>query len=206
MATSRQKVARGYAQEHRTVPASLRGLALAVVALVGATALGGRAEGRPAPPASKGAQELALCAKDPATWKKTRGGRGKLTFDAKSGAFTFVAHGLLPATDYALVRYADEPPKAHLLARGRSGPGGGLKLAGHWTEWTRKIWLVLDNDITGEPGPLGPESEAVFHDWNPRSYLFEEKLLGVPCDCEEGKAGTKSARQPKRQARQGGVR
>jgi hypothetical protein len=148
--------------------------------------------------------ELSLFAKDPVTWKVIKGGgRGKLTYDQRNGAFTFVAQGLLPGTEYALVRYTDAPPKAHLLARGRSGANGGLKVAGNWSEWTGKIWLVLGEDVEGEPGPCGPKSQATIRHWNPQSYLFEEKLLGVACDCPEEKPTTNSAWRPKRQNRQG---
>ncbi len=124
--------------------------------------------------------KLLLLAKDPVTWKPIAGGAaGTLSYREQNGEFVFAAGGLAPSTGYALVRYGDLPDKADLLAEGKSDREGALRLAGVWTQWTKKIWLVLRADLARSG------NQATATAWRPERYLFEEKELGIPCVCEE---------------------
>ena len=132
-------------------------------------------------PVSTGKKKLLLFAKNPATWKIVRGrGNGKMVYHAASGAFTLNASGLRSGTAYTLVRYADEAPKVELLAGGESDRQGRLRLAGTWRDWTKKFWLVTTKDVQGTAGMAGTLTA-----WHPERYLFEEKPLGISCDCPE---------------------
>jgi hypothetical protein len=133
------------------------------------------------PPATSGKKKLLLFAKHPATWAIVKGGgSGKLIYREATGAFTLNAAGLHPGSSYALIRYADAPPRAEILARGTSDEHGCLELAGVWRNWTRKFWLVSGEDVVGRSGAAGS-----LRAWRPDRYLFEEKLLGIDCKCPE---------------------
>ncbi|GFO68401.1 hypothetical protein GMLC_19800 [Geomonas limicola] len=128
-----------------------------------------------------GKKKLLLFAKDPATWQVVRGGAsGKLVYRESRGTFTLSAAGLQPRAAYALVRIEEEPPAGQVVARGVSDSQGRIELTGTWRDWTRKFWLVSGEDVSGTVG--GP---AALRAWHPGRYLFEEKPLGVPCDCPE---------------------
>lgn len=157
-------------------------LLLLPLALLALTApLATAADAAPKPPVVTGKKKLLLFAKNPATWEIVKeGGAGKMVYHAASGAFTLNASKLRPRTAYILVRYADEPPKVELLARGESDQRGRLKLAGNWRDWTKKFWLVQASDVSGKTGAGGRLTA-----WRPEQYLFEEKELGIPCNCPE---------------------
>ncbi len=139
------------------------------------------AETPPKPPVGSGARRLLLFAKNPVDWAVAKsGGSGKLVYRAATGTFTLSAVGLHPRSSYALVRYADAPPKAEILARGISDEHGKLGMTGTWRNWTRKFWVVAGEDVAGSVGETG-----AFRAWRPERYLFEEKPLGVPCNCPE---------------------
>ena len=128
----------------------------------------------------QGQRRLSLFAKNPATWRIIEGGpRGTLSFDREGGAFTFVAGRLRPNTGYLLVRHTDGASSGDLLATGTSGRTGDLRLSGTWREWSGKIWLVpaADVSVSGRRGTLLA--------WRPEQILFEEKVLGIPCECDE---------------------
>jgi hypothetical protein len=133
-------------------------------------------------PTESGRKKLLLFAKNPADWSIVKnGGSGTLVYRPASGAFTLTATGLRTRSAYALIRYADRPPEAEILARGESDGRGGLELAGTWHNWTKKFWLVAGEDVTGTRGSAGS-----LRAWRPERYLFEEKQLGIPCACPEG--------------------
>jgi hypothetical protein len=124
---------------------------------------------------SNGAHKtLRLIAKHPGTWAVVKGGRGAISYRESTGDFTLNAEGLHFRARYALIRYADTPPRAEILARGMSDERGRLKLTGVWRNWTRKFWLVSGEDVIGKVGEVGS-----LRAWRPDRYLFEEKLLGV---------------------------
>jgi hypothetical protein len=126
-------------------------------------------------------KKLLLFAKNPSTWAIVKGGAsGRLTYREASGAFTLHAAGLHPGSSYALVRYADAPPKGEILARGTSDERGKLELNGVWRNWTKKFWLVAGEDVSGNAGEAG-----ILRAWRPERYLFEEKPLGIDCVCPE---------------------
>jgi hypothetical protein len=87
---------------------------------------------------------------------------------------------LAPMTGYALVRYADHPPCADLVAEGMTDRDGILQLKGTWRQWSRKFWLVQAADISRSGNRVTATA------WHPERYLFEEKDLGVPCNCPNG--------------------
>lgn len=125
-------------------------------------------------------RRLSLFAKDPATWQIiAEGARGTLSFDRESGAFTFIASRLHPDTGYLLVRPMDGAVSGDLLAMGTSGRTGELRLSGTWRDWSGKIWLIPSADVSliGRRGALSA--------WHPEQILFEEKVLGVPCECDD---------------------
>jgi hypothetical protein len=131
--------------------------------------------------AATGKKKLLLFAKNPATWAIVKnGGSGKLVYHEASGVFSLTASGLQPRSSYALVRYADAPPQGGILAKGTSDARGRLELHGVWRNWTRKFWLVAGEDVAGNAGETG-----TLHAWHPERYLFEEKPLGIPCNCPE---------------------
>ena len=131
--------------------------------------------------AATGKKKLLLFAKDPVSWAIVKnGGSGKLVFSEASGAFTLTAGGLYTRSSYALVRYADVPPHGEILVRGTSDARGRLELNGVWRNWTRKFWLVAGEDVAGNAGEAGS-----LRVWRPDRYLFEEKPLGIPCNCPE---------------------
>jgi hypothetical protein len=128
-----------------------------------------------------GRKKLLLFAKNPATWAiANNGGSGRLIYREATGAFTLNAAGLPPRSAYALIRYADAPPVAEILARGVSDKFGRLELTGVWRNWTRKFWLVSGEDVAGNVGEAGS-----MRAWRPDRYLFEEKQLGIVCTCPE---------------------
>lgn len=129
-------------------------------------------------------QTLTLHAKDPKTWRIVAGGgRGTLTYHTASGRFALSAQGLAPQTGYLLVRYAENPPLGEIVGQGRSDNGGALQLSGAWHDWTRKFWLVTASDVT-ELAPAGDRRQGRLSAWHPKDYLFEEKILGIPCVCD----------------------
>jgi len=131
--------------------------------------------------AAGGKKRLLLFAKNPVTWAIVRNGAsGKLIYSEASGAFTLYASGLPPRASYALVRFVDGPPHADILARGNSDAQGKLELGGTWRNWTKKFWLVAGEDLAGKVGEA-----ASLRAWRPERYLFEEKPLGVQCNCPE---------------------
>jgi len=130
----------------------------------------------PAPENSR--KSVRLFAKNPANWNIVKGGNGTLIYHEVSGAFTFNAAGLQPRSPYALIRYADAPPRAEILARGTSDGHGRLETSGIWRNWTGKFWLVTGEDLAGNVGESGS-----MRAWRPERYLFEEKQLGVACQC-----------------------
>lgn len=132
-------------------------------------------------PVATGKKKLLLFAKNPATWKIIKGGAsGKMVYHAATGAFTLNASGLRHHAAYTLVRFAGEAPKVDIVARGTSDGTGTLKLKGTWRNWTKKFWLVPSEDSRGKIGEAGTLTA-----WRPDRYLFEEKELGIPCDCPE---------------------
>ncbi|ABQ25761.1 hypothetical protein [Geotalea uraniireducens] len=138
-------------------------------------------ESRSKTPTSSAKKKLLLFAKNPATWAIVKGGAsGKMVYRESSGAFSLSAAGLRPRSAYAMIRYADAPPKAEILARGESDVRGNLELNGVWRNWTRKFWLVSGEDVVGLPGEAGS-----LRAWRPERYLFEEKQIGIPCQCPE---------------------
>ncbi|MBJ6725147.1 hypothetical protein [Geomesophilobacter sediminis] len=154
-------------------------LAIASALLLALTTIA-NAEPPPTAPAKSGKKRLLLFAKNPSSWTVVKGGaNGNLLYRASTGDFTLAAQGLAPRSRYALIRYADRPPQAEVLARGTSDDRGRLALRGRWENWTRKFWLVSGEDVEGTHG------SARLVNWRPERYLFEEKQLGTPCDCPE---------------------
>ena len=132
-------------------------------------------------PASSGRKKLLLFAKNPSSWSSIKqGGSGKMIYRESTGAFILNASGLRPRSAYALIRYADAPPKAEILARGETNSRGQLELRGTWRNWTCKFWLVPGEDVAGKVGEAGSLLA-----WRPEKYLFEEKQLGIACACPE---------------------
>ena len=131
--------------------------------------------------AATGKKKLLLFAKNPATWTIVKNGAGaKLVYSEATGAFNLSAAGLIPGGSYALVRYADAPPHGDILTRGTSDARGKLELGGVWRNWSKKFWLVAGEDVAGKVGEAGS-----LLSWRPERYLFEEKPLGIPCNCPE---------------------
>ena len=128
-----------------------------------------------------GKRKLLLFAKNPSTWSIIKNGaHGKLVYREATGTFTLTATGLQPRSSYALVRYADSPPIGDIVARGYSNENGSLELSGIWKNWTKKFWVVAGDDVSGNVGELG-----TLKSWRPERYLFEEKPLGIVCNCPE---------------------
>jgi hypothetical protein len=128
-----------------------------------------------------GKRKLLLFAKNPVTWAIVKGGaKGKVVYRESTGAFTLNAAGLRPRSAYTLIRYADTPPQVDILARGESDRQGNLEVRGIWRKWTKKFWLVPAEDAVGKVGEAGS-----LQAWRPDRYLFEEKPLGIPCNCPE---------------------
>lgn len=135
----------------------------------------------PKAPAGSGKKKLLLFAKNPATWAIIKNGAtGKMVYRESTGAFTLSAAGLRSGSAYALIRYADEPPKVEILAKGTTDKRGKLELSGNWHNWTKKFWVVPAEDVGGKVGEVGALAA-----WRPDRYLFEEKQLGIPCLCPE---------------------
>lgn len=127
-----------------------------------------------------GGKTLMLHAKDPGTWQIIEeGAAGRLVYDVDNGNFSFSAWGLAAETTYALVRHTDDPADGLLLAQGASDKDGELVLSGFWQDWTMKFWLVPTSDLSLDG------DRARLTGWHPDRYLFEYKILGVPCDCDE---------------------
>jgi hypothetical protein len=135
----------------------------------------------PLSPKSGGKRKLLLFAKNPATWSIVKGaGNGKLVYRETTGVFTLTAVQLQPRSSYALIRLAEAPSRAEIVARGTSDARGKLDLNGVWHIWKEKFWLVSGEDVAGNVG--GP---GALRAWRPERYLFEEKPLGVPSACPE---------------------
>ena len=139
------------------------------------------AEPYPKEPATGGRKRLLLLAKNPATWAIIKGGgSGKIVYREATGEFALHAEKLHPRSSYALIRYADAPPRAEIVARGTSDQRGRMELNGVWRNWTKKFWLVAGEDVAGSVGAAGS-----LRAWRPDRYLFEEKPLGSACACPE---------------------
>lgn len=135
-------------------------------------------------PANSGAhnqtsqETLRLFAKDPATWKIVpQGGKGLLSFNEKTGYFTFTAAKLMPLKEYSLVRHNEGETVGDLLARGLTDQAGKLILTGTWQLWRGKVWLVPTEHMAQSSGRFRLTV------WHPKQILFEEKVLGVVYPC-----------------------
>ena len=130
---------------------------------------------------ASGKKKLLLFTKNPATWSIVKNGAsGKMVYSESSGKFSLTATGVSPRSSYTLVRYADAPPQVQILAIGVSDTRGTLELSGAWHNWTKKFWLVPSEDVKGKVGSTG-----TLTNWRPERYLFEEKPLGIACQCPE---------------------
>lgn len=159
-----------------------------LVALTLLPLLTGRASGAPQCPADSGARSgtaqrtLKLFAKDPATWKIVpHGAGGVLSFNEKTGRFSFSAERLEPLRNYSLVRHDEGKKSGDLLARGVTDQAGALSLTGTWRVWRGKVWLVPTDHTARSSDRLRLTT------WRPGQYLFEEKVLGrdYPCNGKE---------------------
>lgn len=130
---------------------------------------------------ASGKKKLLLFAKNPATWGIVKNGAiGTMVYSESTSAFSLTATGVLPRSSYTLVRYADVPPQVEILATKASDASGKLELSGVWRNWTKKFWLVPSEDVKGKIGTVG-----TLANWRPERYLFEEKPLGIVCQCPE---------------------
>jgi hypothetical protein len=123
----------------------------------------------------------------------TDGASGKLMYKASpKPMFVFNAQGMAPATEYALISYA-EPwgSVSNVLGTAVSDDAGDVHIKGTWNvnnlvcneyptptseEYSgtgSKIWLVPTSDFTVSTG--------LFTAWNPTEYLFETKLVNTGC-------------------------
>lgn len=116
--------------------------------------------------------QLYLYEKDSA-WAPVEGGAwGQMTFGSNTDGsdFVFNGHGLVPDTDYTLIKYnGTDWPVAHCLASGTSNNGGKLNLSGVMDNYGDKVWLVLSSDVDCNADKL--------IDWNPSAYLFEYNVI-----------------------------
>ena len=130
---------------------------------------------------SSGKKKLLLFAKNPATWGIIKGGgTGKVVYREADGTFTLNAEKLAVRTPYALIRVIEQPSQGEVVARGISNERGRLQVSGIGKTWVGKFWLVSGDDVAGRVGEA-----AVVRAWHPEKYLFEEKVLGIPCNCPE---------------------
>ena len=121
---------------------------------------------------------LYLYAKDPATWQVINGGAwGELNINHPSGKFRLEVHGLLPKTEYALVRYRGPALAAQIVLRFQVNDRGSFKSSGVWREWSEKFWVVLGSDLQENPADFKPGTRATPKDWHPAQYLFESEAL-----------------------------
>jgi hypothetical protein len=154
-------------------------LALWVTTVAGTAVAGAERQAQPA--TRSGKKKLLLFAKDPVTWQIVKGGgSGQMVYREATGSFTLSAAGLQPRAGYTLVRVEDAPAAGQVVAKGVTNAKGQLELDGVWHAWSKKFWLIASEDVTGAVG-----STASLRAWRPARYLFEEKPLGVPCDCPE---------------------
>jgi hypothetical protein len=125
---------------------------------------------------------LKLFEKDPSTWKIIpRGAKGVLSFNERTGRFTFTADKLRPLKEYSLVRHNEGANSGDLLAKGLTDQEGGLVLSGTWQLWRGKVWLVPSDQTAQSSGSLYLTA------WRPKEILFEEKVLGVVYPCSNKK-------------------
>lgn len=100
---------------------------------------------------------------------------GVLTWDGGGNA-SFVAKGLTPTTNYALITYTDPWAgyPAIEIAHGGSNASGEISWSGLTlpTGYTGKVWLVLDDDHDAATQQMTG--------WNPASYLFEGNKVAFP--------------------------
>jgi len=121
---------------------------------------------------------LYLYAKDPVTWQVINGGgAAELNINRPSGKFAIEAHGLLPKTEYALVRSAGQSQSGQVLVRSVTDNLGNFKSSGIWHEWTNKFWVVLGKDLQGNARDFKPGMRDTLKGWNPKQYLFESEIL-----------------------------
>jgi hypothetical protein len=126
--------------------------------------------------------QLYLRAKDPATWRVIEGGSwALLTINRPAGKFALEAQGLSPHREYALVHVTQQDRAGEVLCRAKADAQGLLRCSGAGNAWSEKYWLVLSEDLRGNPADFPPGGSAALKNWRPASYLFEsEQLLPRP--------------------------
>lgn len=122
-------------------------------------------------------ETLALVSKDPKTWQiATSGPTLLLTFNRDLGTFYCAGKGLEPRQGYALIQHDSSDPRGRgfIVAVATSTTNGALQLAGQWSRWRGKVWLVLADDVQGCAADKRLDQLI---DWQPKRYLFESRPL-----------------------------
>lgn len=122
-------------------------------------------------------ETLALVSKNPTTWRiDTTAATAQLTFNHHQNTFTCSGQRLEQGQHYALIQHDDSCPRGHgfIVSVGTSTEDGTLSLAGQWSNWHGKIWLVLAEDVRGGAGD--EQLDQLIH-WRPTRYLFESHPL-----------------------------
>jgi|LGOV01.1.fsa_nt_gb hypothetical protein len=122
-------------------------------------------------------ETLLLVSKDPNTWQiDTSGATAQLTVNRQKGTFNCSGQRLEPEQQYALIQRDDSYPRGRgfILSVTSSTANGTLLLAGKWSNWRGKIWLVLADDVRG--GAADEQLDQLIS-WQPKRYLFESRPL-----------------------------
>jgi hypothetical protein len=123
-------------------------------------------------PKGSPSEHLYLYEKDNTTWEIVEDGAwGKLTYNTTKGTFVFNGHGVMPETEYTVVRYED-PWSSHeavCLGSGESTKGGQVHVSGDMLKGGPKVWFVLSADVDCEAGK--------FTTWNGPDYLYEYDVV-----------------------------
>lgn len=122
-------------------------------------------------------ETLLLVSKDPNTWQiNTSGATAQLTVNRQKGTFNCSGQRLEAGQHYALIQCDDSYPRGRgfIISVATSTAKGTLLVAGKWSNWRGKIWLVLAEDVRG--GATDTHLDQLIS-WQPKRYLFESRPL-----------------------------
>lgn len=110
---------------------------------------------------------------------KKDGASARFIYNSNWGSYNLNASGLRAHTEYALINITDD--SIHWLFADYSDWAGRIKINSGWSIKSGRVWLVLADDLDGQPFSSGStEFRTDEGHWNPEEYLFPYSEVPPP--------------------------